>query len=416
MKKLFAICTMLLMLLALAACGGVSGTSPASGTGTTATTAAAATAAATAAGGTTATAPSQGVAGGSMVVNPVEKSTAADIKDKFGVVFSLPGDAKDTVYTVVKSGSGVIAEAAFTLKGVSVTCRIMPKAAGLSDISGMYYNWTSKQACKIGGCDGTLTFISGAQGVVAWYDASAKQLHSISVDSGAGAASLTALAEQTVKAAAGPTSAAPSPAEVAFDDINPDKLTFDEATSRFFGGDVNAALKTLRPLLDAAAATEKVLDVSLFYSGDLPKDGGFAWNMMFRYINIYCVHDKNITAKDGNLIIPAAVMKGYFNTAFSGFQGALPDIPSDLASFLKLDKSTGAYTMAAAGGDEYAYRLKSISLSKAESAAKTDMSATLTLEISTPADGKTAGSVNIEVKPNAASQYRFSIQSVSPAD
>jgi hypothetical protein len=106
-------------------------------------------------------------------------------------------------------------------------------------------------------------------------------------------------------------------------------------------------------------------------------------------------------------------MKGYFNTAFTDFEGSLPTIPSDMANAVTLDQGTGAYIVQEAAGGGYAYKLKDISLSRASSAADPTMSATLSIEVSTPIDGEVFANVNIEVKPNNKSDYQYSVQSAS---
>lgn len=202
----------------------------------------------------------------------------------------------------------------------------------------------------------------------------------------------------------------------AFADINSGKLSFDQATERFFNGDVDAALNKMEPLLYSAAATEATLHSNLFYAGYLREDGDFAWGMIFRLINVYRNNDKSVKEENGSLVIPVEVMKGYFNTAFTDFGGSLPAIPSNLANGIKIDQSTGAYIVEEAAGEEYTFTLKNISLSTANSAADPDMSATLLIEISTPVDGNVVTNVNIEVKPNNKSDYQYSIQSVSLED
>lgn len=191
-------------------------------------------------------------------------------------------------------------------------------------------------------------------------------------------------------------------------------VTYDAATVKYFGGDVDAALKNMRPMLLTAAATEVVFKTDLFYAPELQKGNDFAWNMMYRYINTYCFNDTNVKKVKGDLIISSEVMKGYFTTLFADFDGSLPNIPSNLTKFVKYDADAAAYTVSEASGDEYATTLKELTLSKAASATDPTMTAVLTFDVTTPADGKSVGTVSIEVLPSS-NAYKFTIQSVSMA-
>lgn len=141
------------------------------------------------------TEPSESDAEISWAPNPIVESTAADIEEKLGITFSLPDDSEDTVYTIINTDNASIAQVTFTVDHVPVTYRIMPDADSLSDISGMFFSWSNTAGCTINGCDGSLSYNSGEEGIINWYDASKELLCSISVDAGGTEEFLIELAE-----------------------------------------------------------------------------------------------------------------------------------------------------------------------------------------------------------------------------
>lgn len=167
MKKIFITALILIMALSLSACGN----KPAAGEDNT------------------------GSEDSSTITNPVSESTAQNIYDQLGISFDIPDRAADVSYSIIDTGEdNGIAQAQFTLDGVSCYYRIV-SAAGLEDISGMYYSWTTEEDCQINGSTGNLKYISGQQGVCFWYNGDSGLLYSISVESGASSEYLTGLAE-----------------------------------------------------------------------------------------------------------------------------------------------------------------------------------------------------------------------------
>ena len=156
MKKLFAVLSALMLIATLAACGNSTPKNDAS----------------------------------AAIPNPIAQSTAEEIQSKLGISITVPEGATEVAYTIIADKT---AQADFTLNNAACNYRI-EKADALSDISGMYYEWTTKKDCKVGSFNGQLRLIDGKEGYCAWFDDSQKLLHSVSVESGASEESLLAFA------------------------------------------------------------------------------------------------------------------------------------------------------------------------------------------------------------------------------
>ncbi|SDN33220.1 hypothetical protein [Acetanaerobacterium elongatum] len=156
MKKLLVVLSSLMLLVTLAACGNGTPKNDAS----------------------------------AAVPNPIAPSTAEEIQSKLGISIAVPKDATEVAYTIIADKT---AQADFTLNNTACNYRI-EKADALLDISGMYYEWTTKKDCKVGSYNGQLRLIDGKQGYCSWFDDSQKLLHSVSVESGASEESLLAVA------------------------------------------------------------------------------------------------------------------------------------------------------------------------------------------------------------------------------
>lgn len=97
------------------------------------------------------------------IPNPALSSDAEEIRKKLGISFDIPKNAGPVVYTILDlNGPDDIAQASFSLNGVSCCFRIV-SAAAFSDISGLFYDWAVKKDCEVNGCTGEMAYNEGAQ-------------------------------------------------------------------------------------------------------------------------------------------------------------------------------------------------------------------------------------------------------------
>lgn len=97
-------------------------------------------------------------------------------------------------YFIIDSNTGTkTAQAVFVLNGTEYTSRIKSVAA-YTDISGVYYDWTSVAQVQLGTCNGEVRFVSGKQGICLWYDATKSRMYSVYTETGATQAALLAVA------------------------------------------------------------------------------------------------------------------------------------------------------------------------------------------------------------------------------
>ena len=128
--------------------------------------------------------------------NPIHDSTAEDILKTLGITMKIPGDAQNTSYSIIElANESSIAQAKFSRSDVDYTYRIRP-AKAFEDISGAYYDWTSKKNIEVSYCSGEVRFIEGKQGICLWYDAVPGLMYCIYAESGASEKSLLTLANE----------------------------------------------------------------------------------------------------------------------------------------------------------------------------------------------------------------------------
>ena len=123
------------------------------------------------------------------MANPWTESDKQGVLDATGFEMTAPEGATDVAYSYMKDSK--MAQMTYKLDGADWTYRIQP-ANELTDISGMNYEWTSKDDGKVKGLEAKyLTYsdakegqdtIDGANGVqvVNWYDPAAGVTYSLS--------------------------------------------------------------------------------------------------------------------------------------------------------------------------------------------------------------------------------------------
>ena len=115
--------------------------------------------------------------------NPMKESDPDEILEKLGVALLVPEGAEEVKYFII---SDKTAEMQFRLNGSACTARIQAESE-LTDISGMYYDWSATENCSIGWCEGKLMSASDGGNPVScclWYDAVPGLMYSLSVVGG----------------------------------------------------------------------------------------------------------------------------------------------------------------------------------------------------------------------------------------
>lgn len=136
------------------------------------------------------------------VANPWEEVTALELLEKTGLSFGVPEGAENVVYSCMAGGE--LTQMRFSLGADEFCARIQPvtlKDGELSDISGMYYDWTSVEPVSVKGCGGAISLAQdesiGWAELCLWYDAEAGLMYSLSVITpDADGLDLAAVAEQ----------------------------------------------------------------------------------------------------------------------------------------------------------------------------------------------------------------------------
>ena len=113
--------------------------------------------------------------------NPMEEVTAQVLMDRLGFEFKVPQGAENVKYFIIDKE---MAEMQFTFNGVNCIARIKPTAE-YEDISGMYYEWTSKEKGKVGYCDADIMRYQGKDITVdacLWFDVAPGVMYSVTGD------------------------------------------------------------------------------------------------------------------------------------------------------------------------------------------------------------------------------------------
>ena len=114
------------------------------------------------------------------IANPWEKTDKAGFEKATGLSLAVPEGAENVFYLVMPSEG--LGEMQFSLNDLEYTARIKA-AAEFEDISGLFYDWTSEEDCKVSYCEGkVLEAPDGAKTVCAcmWFDAVPGVMYSLS--------------------------------------------------------------------------------------------------------------------------------------------------------------------------------------------------------------------------------------------
>lgn len=117
--------------------------------------------------------------------NPMSETDADGLADKLGVSFNAVEGADDVAYYIINNTT---AEMQFKRDDVDFTARVQA-AVSFTDISGMFFEWTSVEDCTVGGCEGKDKKADGAE-VCLWYDAAPGLMYSLSAVPGVSATDL----------------------------------------------------------------------------------------------------------------------------------------------------------------------------------------------------------------------------------
>ena len=128
--------------------------------------------------------------------NPWVETDEEGFLEATGLSLAVPEGAENVLYLVMASDG--LGEMQFSLNGLEYTARIKA-AAEFEDISGLYYDWTSEEDCKISWCEGKICQAQDGEETVAacmWFDAVPGVMYSLStVAEDAQAAQIQTVAE-----------------------------------------------------------------------------------------------------------------------------------------------------------------------------------------------------------------------------
>jgi len=120
------------------------------------------------------------------MANPWTDSDKQGVLDATGFDLTLPESATKAVYSYMESDK--LAQVSYNLDGYSWNFRVQPSSE-LTDISGVYYEWTSERSGKLNGCEALYTIYSEGEDenayayhVLNWFDSANGVLYSLSVD------------------------------------------------------------------------------------------------------------------------------------------------------------------------------------------------------------------------------------------
>ena len=127
--------------------------------------------------------------------NPVREATAREIQERMGAPVAVPQGAQDVAYSLIDmTDEEEIAQVQFTLDGIQYCFRTQP-GDGLTDISGMYYEWTKEDLAPLPGLEAEAHYNEGEAGILLWYHQGRGLACSVSMDTGATLEALVALAQ-----------------------------------------------------------------------------------------------------------------------------------------------------------------------------------------------------------------------------
>lgn len=115
------------------------------------------------------------------IANPWTPTTAQGLMDALGLQLGLPDGATNVRWRMMESQQ--MGEVQFTWQGVDYTARVQPTDE-FEDISGMYYQWESEEACAVGRCKGVCRRAHEGENTIdvcLWYDDLTGLMYSVSV-------------------------------------------------------------------------------------------------------------------------------------------------------------------------------------------------------------------------------------------
>ena len=116
-------------------------------------------------------APEQEPSVGTMVVNPLQAATAAEV-EALGYQIPLPENAESPSYYLINLGSeqaAPMAEVRFVQNGGAYTCRTL-KTTTSEDISGLYAQWSQNDTWKLESLEVNILEADDQTACVSWYE------------------------------------------------------------------------------------------------------------------------------------------------------------------------------------------------------------------------------------------------------
>ena len=130
---------------------------------------------------------------GTMVVNPLQAVTVAEV-EAFGYRIPLPEDAEAPAYYLINLGAeqaAPMAEVRFVRNGGEYTCRTL-KTTASEDISGLYAQWSQNDTWKLESLEVTVMEAEDLTACVSWYEQEREMQWCLSGKQGASALLSTA--------------------------------------------------------------------------------------------------------------------------------------------------------------------------------------------------------------------------------
>lgn len=133
--------------------------------------------------------------------NPMTETTLEEINKLFPV--QLSDEMLDVkCFFIEAEGAEPMAEINFTYMEDQYCYRIQ-STSQLTDISGMFFDWTQNEKATIGYNEGEALFNEGKEGIINWYDVAPGLMYSIGMEKGASLDKLENMANLLYKSAQG---------------------------------------------------------------------------------------------------------------------------------------------------------------------------------------------------------------------
>ncbi|MHC1721691.1 MAG: hypothetical protein AB9836_00655 [Aminipila sp.] len=186
-------------------------------------------------------------------------------------------------------------------------------------------------------------------------------------------------------------------------------MEIDESINRYFDGDAVKSIKKMEPLIMSAARSVRKDMGTVILSGN--ENSEFQWYIIQGLIAAYGADTTNTS---GNYVtMNLDMVAKYFNSSFADFQLPIPDLPQDFST--TFNSETSDYKVPCLDVPQTYFTVKGITLSKANSATNSTMSATIIVDLSDPeTEGNPVyGAAEVEVVKNSDSIYGYSLQSLT---